>query len=216
MTRHDQGAPPQSTLHGDLRVRVRQDGAQHVRMRPKPKTTSCGTGRQHIGLGSLRRNARDARRADSPPPGLTNRCKGCDKAIGEGHIRFGSISDPDKSAHGHGQAYWKHYECLTAKQMINIDEQGGITAVDGFSDLKAADRTALEKKAKALRSETEAKEKAKADEQAAKEERKRERARNAELKRQQKAEAKAAREEAKAEAKAAKQLQKKRKAEEME
>ena len=162
-----------------------------------------------FGLGSLRRNARDARRADSPPPGLTNRCKGCDKAIGEGHIRFGSISDPEKSAHGHGQAYWKHYECLTAKQMINIDEQGGITAVDGFSDLKAADRTALEKKAKALRSETEAKEKAKADEQAAKEERKRERARNAELKRQQKAEAKA-------EAKAAKQLQKKRKAEEME
>jgi hypothetical protein len=181
----------------------------------------------------------------TPGRALSDSCKGCDKAIHEGAIRLGrcvraehaldsrgpsrgltfarlahspshSISDPDKSAHGHGQAYWKHHECVTAKQMQNIDLQGGIAAIDGFATLKQTDRAKLEKLAKDLRGEAEAKLKAKADELAAKEERKRERAENAEKKRQEKAEAKAAREAARAEAKEAKAKQKKRKAEEME
>ena len=139
-------------------------------------------------------------------------CKGCDKSISEGHIRLGSVSERGE----HGQTYWKHSGCITVKQVQNIDQQGGITAIDGFASLKQADRAALEKFAKALRGETEAMLKAKADELAAKEERKRERAANAEKKRREKAEAKAAREAARAEAKQAKATQKKRKAEEVE
>ena len=133
-------------------------------------------------------------------------CKGCKTTINAGEVRFGSVNDQGD----HVMTHWKHVECLTEKQMANIEEAGGIAAVTGFSDLKPADRTKVEKRAKELRAEADAIEQAKAEELAEKEERKAERARAAEEKKAEKAEAKRVREAEKKE-KAAK----KRKAEEL-
>ncbi|KAI8867390.1 zf-PARP-domain-containing protein [Ramicandelaber brevisporus] len=69
-------------------------------------------------------------------------CKGgkscTDKSINKGELRLGSEAEVGS----HTSVYWRHWRCVTGKQLQNLQEAHGddVESIEGFSSLSAEDK----------------------------------------------------------------------------